>query len=439
MRLLALLREGTHRRKHSLTVRTRISSFSLALVLAFVLRGVQAREPAASVTKASSGKPARAPEEKNRGRVVETIFRQPEIGPNGIDACVIGDVSPVSERFHVRLANMGADAVAGKPSWDAGRYTGLRADAGEPLASHTRGPRQAAEGTAVQVRGRQIGIWIDSEHPRPRQGALLPICPGVWWLDDSRAPRPFREANGELSFSFDLKVPTARREGKAEVYICAYFLFGDQRSHRQFWLGPSLFDLRGADRFRDIVHIDNWEAGTGLPILLTALNKRSAWLHPGNGSAEFTDRTFNDYRHFDFRVGFKEFQAAVAAVKKRFPKLSDVSEDPRDYRILHFNLNPEVYAPAGSRGRLGLAVREICVARLPPVPAEGVGRSEAADRHDPGFNDYLEESAVWTTDTSKLDDTREKWTNGGGKLIPSMYWDMTKEYVGTLRKQAVAK
>jgi hypothetical protein len=53
------------------------------------------------------------------------------------------------------------------------------------------------------------------------------------------------------------------------------------------------------------------------------------------------------------------------------------------------------------------------------------------------FNDYLEESAVWITDTSKLDDTQEKWTTSGGRLSPSLYWDLTKEYITNLRSQPV--
>jgi hypothetical protein len=53
------------------------------------------------------------------------------------------------------------------------------------------------------------------------------------------------------------------------------------------------------------------------------------------------------------------------------------------------------------------------------------------------FNDYLEESAVWITDTSNLDDTQEKWTTSDGKPSPSMYWDMTKEYIAKLRNQPV--
>ena len=299
-------------------------------------------------------------------RVVDTIFRQPEFEGQAVAACVIGEVHPASERFYVRLGNMGQEAAAGTPSWDVGRHTGFRPTSGESLVLYQHGPQQSGEGTAVQVRGREIGIWIDSDHPRPRIGALLPVCPAYWWWNLERAPWPFREADRELSFSFDLKVPTAERQGQAEVYICAHFLFRDQRSNRQFWFGASLFDLRGAERFPDTVHVDNWEGGTGLPILFSALNQRSAWLHPGPGSAQLTDRTFDDYRKFDFRVGATELRAAIVAMRKRLPKLADASEDPRDYQLVHFNVNPEVYAPEGSRGRLGLAMRDIRVVLLAP-------------------------------------------------------------------------
>jgi hypothetical protein len=156
-----------------------------------------------------------------------------------------------------------------------------------------------------------------------------------------------------------MQVPTAEREGQTEVYVCAYFLLRDQRSGRQFWLGASLFDPRGAARFPDTVHFDDWEGGTQLPILYTALNDRSAWLHPGPGSAHFADQPFSPYRHFDFRVGSQELLTAVKAMKRRWPKLAEVSEEPSDFQLTHFNVNPEVYSPNGSRGRLGLALRNI--------------------------------------------------------------------------------
>jgi hypothetical protein len=337
--------------------------FLLPLIASAAL--AQPRQDGRNPAKASADTVGETPSKEHEGRVVETIFRQPTIETDGVDGCVIGEVPTASERFYVRIGNMGRGASAAPLSWDVGRYTGLRPAPVESLARYQRGPRQAGEGTAVQVRGQEIGIWIDSDHPRPQQGALLPVCPGYWWWRQSRAPSPFSETGRELSFSFDLKVPTAQRQGNAEVYICAHFQFLDRRSKRQFWFGASLFDLRGADRFRDVVHVDNWEGGTGLPILFAALDRRSKWLYPGPGSAEFADRPFNDYRRFDFRVGPAELRTAVAAMRKRLPKMADIiSDNPSDYQLMHFNVNPEVYAPEGSRGRLGLALRDIRVLLL---------------------------------------------------------------------------
>lgn len=49
------------------------------------------------------------------------------------------------------------------------------------------------------------------------------------------------------------------------------------------------------------------------------------------------------------------------------------------------------------------------------------------------FNDYWENTAVWTADTANLTDS-DKWTDSSGKLNPSMYWDLTKQYVAELRQ-----
>jgi hypothetical protein len=291
--------------------------------------------------------------------VVETIFVQPAVESDTVEARVIGEVRPAGEWFCVRIANLGKDADAAVVPWDVSRYTGFEPEASELRASYQRGPGDLVGGTAVQMRATEIGIWIDSDHPRPRQGSLIPVCPGYWWWDVTKAPRPFQRPDLELSFSLDMKVPTAQREGNAEVYVCAYLLLRDQRSGRQFWLGPSLFDLRNAERFPDTVHFDDWEGGTKLPILFSALNERSAWFRPGLGSACYTDRPFAEYRRFEFRVGHTELRAAIAALKQRWPEWEDLSEDPADFQLTHFNVNPEVHAPIGSRGRLGLAMRDI--------------------------------------------------------------------------------
>lgn len=39
-------------------------------------------------------------------------------------------------------------------------------------------------------------------------------------------------------------------------------------------------------------------------------------------------------------------------------------DNATDLRLVHFNLNPEIFAPEGSRGRLGLALRDVRVELL---------------------------------------------------------------------------
>lgn len=339
----------------------RILYWPLPLALLFSASAwAAADKPAQPFPALSASLPAATAQQRaTADEPVETIFVQPAVERDAVDERVIGEVRPAGEWFCVRMANLGKDADAHAISWDVSRYTGFEPDDDEQRALYQRGPQTAGEGTAVQMHGTEIGIWIDSDQPRPRNGFLIPVCPAYWWWDLEQAPRPFQNTEVQLSFSFDMKVPTAQRQNGAEVYVCAYLLLRDRHSGRQFWLGPSLFDLRSAERFPDTVHFDDWEGGTKLPILFSALNAQCAWFHPGPNSACFTNQTFNEYRRFDFRVGPSELSAALAAMKGRWPDLEAMSADPADYQLTHFNINPEVYAPEGSRGQLGVALRNI--------------------------------------------------------------------------------
>jgi hypothetical protein len=287
-------------------------------------------------------------------------FAQPPTEVADVGRRIIGSIEGPSESFAVRIGNLGETAAAARVSWPVSRETGFDPVPGGDPSPYQRGPGSVEGGTAVQVRGREIGIWIDSDLPRPVAGALIPVCPAYWWWDLKRAPWPFAEPGHELAFRFDLKVPIARRENGADVYVCAYFLFRDVRSGRSVWYGASVFDLRGP--LKELVHLDNWEAGTGLPILLAALRPGTGWLHPGPGSAEAQSAPFSGYRRFEFRVRGDELLAGLAALRQRFPETAAFSTDPADYQLVHLNLNPEVYAPAGSRGRIGLAIRDLRVA-----------------------------------------------------------------------------
>jgi hypothetical protein len=289
--------------------------------------------------------------------MAESLFHQPEVtDTKAAEAIVIGEVHPSSERFYVRLGNYGKTTPLVLQTWDAGRFTGLHMPAGFQF-----GISPDANTTAVQVHGREIGIWIDSDHPRPALGSLLPITPAYWWWDFAKAPMPFAKEGGELAMSFEMKVPTASRDGEAQPYVTVNFLFLDTLSQMQFWLAASLFDLRPESQFPDTVHFDGWEGGTQIPILYSALNNKSQWMHPGKDSALFTSQPFAEYRRYDVRVTAAELKNAIHAMQARFPETFAVSGNPADLRMVHFNLNPEVYAPKASRGRLGLTLRDVRV------------------------------------------------------------------------------
>jgi len=292
----------------------------------------------------------------------EAIFNQPTTtSAHAATTCVIGEVHPESDRFYVRIGNYGKTTPIVSQAWDAGAFTGLKVPAGFQF-----GPIATENSSAVQVHGREIGIWIDSDHPRPALGSLLPITPAYWWWDYEKAPMPFAKEGVELSLSFEMKVPTASREGESQTYITANFLFLDTRSQKQFWLAANLFDMRPESQFPDTVHFDGWEGGTQIPILFSALNNKSHWMHPGKDSALFTSQPFSEYRRYDIRVTAAELKTAIVAMQKRFPETAAVSGDIANLHLIHFNLNPEVFAPKATRGRLGMALRDVRVEVLAP-------------------------------------------------------------------------
>ena len=289
--------------------------------------------------------------------MAESLFHQPEVtDTKAAEASVIGEVHPGSERFYVRLGNYGKTTPIVPQIWDASAFTGLQVPTGCQF-----GPFADANSTAVQVHGREIGIWMDSDHPRPALGSLLPITPAYWWWDFAKAPMPFAKEGVELGMSFDMKVPTASREGEAQPYITVNFLFLDTRSQKHFWLAANLIDMRPESQFPDTVQFDGWEGGTQIPILYSALNKKSQWLHPGKDSALFTSQPFSEYQRYDVRVTAAELKIALQAMQARFRETAAVSDNVTDLHLVHFNLNPEVFAPKGSRGQLGLALRGIRV------------------------------------------------------------------------------
>ena len=181
--------------------------WSRALLSAGLLMG------AAAHAQEQPARPLPAATEPAAGQVIQTLVEQPVLDDEEVPHRIIGEVRPDGEKFLVRVANMGRDAELSAVTWDVGQYTGFRPAAEDQLGRFQRGPAQSVQGSAVQMRRDEIGIWIDSDHPRPRAGSLIPVCPAYWWWDVKTAPRPFADPQHELTMAFDMQVPTADRVG----------------------------------------------------------------------------------------------------------------------------------------------------------------------------------------------------------------------------------
>jgi len=288
-------------------------------------------------------------------------FTQPPV-PVGQVACRVimsGDAIPAG-RMNTALWQVGNARTA--VSWDVGQFTGFRPGAAGEWAAHQRGPNNTTGTSAVQLRDGTVGLYVNSA-----SAGVTPngdILPAVMHVDfpSTADHRPFISANEELVYALDLQVPTAQRTGGGEVYAAAVLRFQETLSGRQVWFSIQALDLRGPQPEQTI--LDSCAACSQMPIILTTFAPGMRFGHVASDSATFSAAPWSGYRHFEFRVNRAEFSAAIQDVKTRFA-LNDaqLSPDASDYRLIHLNVNPEVYAPAGGGGRIGVSIQNVVLAR----------------------------------------------------------------------------
>ena len=224
-----------------------------------------------------------------------------------------------------------------KIDWDAGAYTGIQVP-----SQYQRAANGTTGSTAFQGYLNTVGLWFNTASDF-FLGDLIPMTM-CYDFPAADVTKPFATPNRELSYSFEMKIPTAERKGHAEVYACAYFMFQHETTGNTFWFGTSMFDLRG--RFPESVIVDDWAGGTKLAIAGTAMADGMEFSHRGPDSSLFQSAAWNDWKYFDFRVSEDEFQNVIDAAAAEHAAFAGTRAE--EYRLVHINMNPEAYTPKHS-------------------------------------------------------------------------------------------
>jgi hypothetical protein len=213
--------------------------------------------------------------------------------------------------------------------------------------------------TAIQAYRGEIGINIHSASIAANLAGRFDLGTLVLGTNLAMPARPFAVGQ-RAKYSFVAKVPRSRQSNRGVSQVVAYYNLRDRLHAQSFWFGMVVFDSRGwgyqrSEGYERVM----WDEGTSQPIVQATAAYASKLLDRGYPTTAFGGQPFPDPRSYAFVIGAPQVSGAVAMMKAKYPKLAArFSDDPADYEIRHINLNPEVYAPAGSFAQVGMSVAD---------------------------------------------------------------------------------
>ena len=185
------------------------------------------------------------------------------------------------------------------------------------------------------------------------------------WYEESDI-RPWANTDDELSYAFDLQVPTAINQGGAHVYFVSYLMFRDVTTNNMFWYSFTTFDTdvfndldqRYERAFLDVV--------TNVASVHTVIGDRSTMGHPAPDSSTLQTQPWSGYKHFDFRITSYRFGNALDKLLNEYGMKA--SKNPADYRLVNFHFNPEIsYIASGGKpqtgglGKIGVSFKNVSI------------------------------------------------------------------------------
>ena len=336
---------------------------------------MKARAWLAGALLALAATPAAAQSAIARGRALS-----PPDCASPADMVAESDPAPL-ERTYLRVQHIGdpgtvelAQQVANAVTWDVGAVSGL-----EVPAAGQRGFRDARPpggASAFQLWCDGAGFFIDTAtfaHRAP----LVGEGPSVSVARDFATPRPAFRDGASLVIEGTVRVPWVRNqrtpvvtEGTAQVSFFCYLQ--DATTGIVIAQLVALFENRapgvngsGVESILSDGHVDFMTS----PLASADASGKAVRFvtYAGTGPAMQFATPWNDARTFVARITPAGFRAALEVL--RAGPLSQVSPDPRDYRILSFGLLGEVFPGTGDEDNVslgasvtGLALREVPLA-----------------------------------------------------------------------------
>ncbi len=253
---------------------------------------------------------------------------------------------------------LGADATSQTITWNVGDFTGLNVP--DPKENYQRGINNSWYGsTAVQMYGNYAGIQVHTYSAPSHPDSNLANAQISYQWSESDNEHPWNYDSSIMAMRFNLQVPTVWVEGGAVAYSNAILLLEDTSTGKKVWYIVNMYDTRDMSIFKEYI---GWDSGTNIPMIITYFGHGTRYTYIPSNSATSTDKTWSDWKFFEFFVSRNNLTWAVNDVNSQYSM--GLSTDPNNYIILLMTIQGEIYWPSGGNGHLGVSMGDIYLSEV---------------------------------------------------------------------------
>jgi hypothetical protein len=262
-------------------------------------------------------------------------------------------------------------------TWAVGDKTGFYPT--NPLQQSQMGMRDAYGSTALQIEGKTVAAYLNSDDLTGRGAAhrYKEMVTPAYEFPPAAQVTPFDETDSALSCSLELQVPVAVDGGgspQSGAYINLNLLLVKDAGPVQVSVNGGLFYNRRADYPEQL----SFDPVTKHVLVLTPIQRKSQWSTYTTDSEVRQGAPWIGWKKFRFTVTRHNFISAIKAVSAKHPSPSWAG-DPSEWKLAQVHLNAEIRyetAPA----EMGWSMRGL---KCGVGPASGISKDVPASASRP--------------------------------------------------------